>query len=553
MSFKVIKINKAQILTHFVENYLIFTRPIVWNKALFCFIYNLEGRMATTQAPQDTLIATIDLGSNSFHMLVAQEFQGEIRILEKRGTKVQLAAGLDERGKLSIDAQARGLACLREFAQRVQGMPAHNLSVFATNALRAAHNREEFIHAAEPILGYPIEVISGREEARLIYLGVSHTLADDAGKRLVIDIGGGSTEFIIGERFEPLLLESLHMGCVSYTQRFFPQGEINETYFKEAVSAAKQELQKIQKAYKKLGWNSVVGSSGTMRAAVNTVVAQGWHNEMLSAQGLKKLCKKILQFKHVDEVNLPSIKAERQQVFVGGLAIIVAIFESFELDELRYSDGALREGALWDLIGRNAHENVRERAVNALIERFHIDKSQSKQVADTALKLFKQANKVWKLDKVWQNWLIWAAQLHEIGLAISHSSFHKHGAYLLEHSDLLGFSSLGQRILAKLVRTHRRKFPISEFAHFNGQQKNNVIAIARLLRLAVVLNHNRGAHAMPIPKVKIDAEHICLAFPKGWLDKHPLTAKDLVQEAEYQQAAGFTLSYSKKSKRHHEK
>lgn len=499
--------------------------------------------MTTAKESAEELIVTIDLGSNSFHMLVAQEFQGEIRMLEKRGTKVQLAAGLGEDGMLSSEAQMRGLACLREFAQRVQGMSADNLSVLATNALRAAHNREEFIAAAEPILGYPIEVISGREEARLIYLGVCHTLADDAGKRLVIDIGGGSTEFIIGERFEPLLLESLHMGCVSYTQRFFPQGQINEENFKEAVSAAKQELQKIAKTYKKMGWNSVVGTSGTMRAAFNSSVAQGWGRDTLNAQGLKKLRKKILQFKHVDEVDLPSIKPERRQVFVGGLAIIVAIFETLELADLRYCDGALREGALWDLIGRNHHEDVRKRAVKALIERFHIDVQQSQQVAQTAMALFKSANKVWKLDKNWQNWLNWAAQLHEIGLAISHSSFHKHGAYLLEHSDLLGFSNLGQSILAKLVRSHRRKFSLAEFSAFKGQQKQNIIAVARLLRLAVVLNHSRGAHAMPIPKVKIDNEHICLVFPQGWLEEHPLTAKDLTQEAQYQQAAGLHFSY----------
>lgn len=497
---------------------------------------------------QDGLIAAIDLGSNSFHLLVAQEFQGEIRILEKRGQKVQLAAGLDANGHLSKEAQERGLACLREFSQRVQAMQTSNLSIFATNALRVAKNSAEFIEQAEPILGHPIEIISGREEARLIYLGVSHTLSDDSGKRLVIDIGGGSTEFIIGERFEPLLLESLHMGCVSYTKQFFPNGQITEDNFKNAVSAAKRELQKIQKAYKKVGWNSVVGASGTMRAAVNTSIGNQWDVDNLSKQGLKKLRKQILQFSHVDDVNLEGVKPERRQVFVGGLAIIVAIFETFDVDTLNYSDGALREGTLWDLIGRSGHENVRERAVNALIERFHIDVQQSEQVARSAMLLFEQVRSDWELDNDWKNWLNWSAKLHEIGLAISHSGFHKHGAYLLEHSDLLGFSRVGQSILAKLVRTHRRKFPLPEFDIFKGEQRKRVIAIARILRIAVLLNHSRGAHSIPEPSAKVDGTKLCLSFEKGWLENHPLTASDLNQECDYQKSAGLEFKYQSDKK-----
>jgi len=267
--------------------------------------------MTDTQGTPDDLIAAVDLGSNSFHMVIAQEFQGEIRTIEKRGQKVQLGAGLDSAGILSEEAQQRGIDCLREFGQRLQGMDGSRISVLATNALRAARNRKEFISRAEEVLGYPIEVIAGREEARLIYLGVSHTLADDAGKRLVVDIGGGSTEFIIGERFEPLALESLHMGCVSFTRRFFPDGAITEERFNDAVSAASQELLNIESNYKKLGWVNVVGSSGTIRAAEQALVENGWEAEGITASGLKKLRKQMLQYATVDDVALPGVKPER--------------------------------------------------------------------------------------------------------------------------------------------------------------------------------------------------------------------------------------------------
>lgn len=488
------------------------------------------------------LIAAVDLGSNSFHMVLAREFQGEFRILEKRGRKVQLAAGLDEHGMLSAEAQQRGLDCLREFAQFLQGMDGSRVSVLATNALRVAHNRQAFIDQAEQVLGYPIEVIAGREEARLIYLGVSHTLADDAGKRLVIDIGGGSTEFIIGERFEPLALESLRMGCVAYTQQFFPDGQITEARFDDAVAAASQELLNIEAHYKKLGWDSVVGSSGTIRAAEQALIQNGWESEGVSAAGMLKLRRQILQYAHVDDVSLPGVKPERRQVFIGGLAILQAVFNTFGVQRLQYSDGALREGALWDLVGRSAHENVRQRTLQALAERFHTDAQQAQRVQDTALQLLQQVRSDWQLDATGAQWLSRAAQLHEIGLSISHNGFHKHGAYLLEHADLLGFTRQGQARLAALVRSHRRKFLPEYFESLAPQVRPQMIRLARLLRIAVVLNHSRGAHPLPVPHLQAQGDELQLSLPDGWLDEHPLTARDLAGEVQHQKQAGLLLS-----------
>lgn len=494
-----------------------------------------------TNAGSD-LIAAVDLGSNSFHMVLAREFQGEFRVLEKRGQKVQLAAGLDEQGILSEEAQQRGLDCLREFSQFLQGMDGSRVSVLATNALRAARNRQQFIDRAGQILGYPIEVIAGREEARLIYLGVAHTQADDAGKRLVVDIGGGSTEFIIGERFEPLALESLHMGCVSYTKQFFPDGVITESRFNEAVAAASQELQAIQQQYQQLGWHQVVGSSGTIRAVEQALLENGWETEGISAAGLEKLTRQMLSYTHVDEVSLPGVKPERRQVFIGGLAILQAVFQTLKLSRMQYSDGALREGALWDLVGRSGHENVRERTLQALSERFHTDTAQAQRVEEMALQLFQQVRHDWQLDQNWGEWLKRAARLHEIGLSIAHSGFHKHGGYLLEHADLLGFTKQGQARLAALVRSHRRKILPEYFAGLPEPVRPPLIRVARLLRLAVVLNHSRGAHALPVPQLQVDGETLQLTLPAGWLAEHPLTARDLQDEIKLQKQAGLILT-----------
>lgn len=503
-----------------------------------------EQTIPNSQPTETDLIAAIDLGSNSFHMVIAQEFQGEIRTLERRGQKVQLAAGLDERNYLSEEAQQRGLDCLKEFAQRVQGMNPERVSVLATNALRAARNRKEFIDRAETILGYPIEVISGREEARLIYLGVSHTLADDGGKRLVVDIGGGSTEFIIGAKFEPKLLESLHMGCVSYTKKYFPDGNITAARFKEAVSAAQQELQNIETQYKELGWKYAIGSSGTIRAAEFAAVSNEWSSDGLSFKALKTIRDRILAFETLDDVELEGVKPERRQVFIGGLAILFAVFKTFDIEHMVYSDGALREGALWDLVGRSQHENVRERVVQSLMERFYVDVAQAQRVKQTAFDLFSQVKKDWKIPNRWQAWLGWAADLHEIGLSIAHSGFHKHGAYLLRHSDLLGFTHQGQEALALLVRSHRRKFPLDEFDPISTSRRETLMQLAILLRLAVVLNHSRGAHPLPQTIIRVKNRKIEYELPEGWLDEHPLTARDLAAEQEYLKLANWKLNDS---------
>jgi exopolyphosphatase/guanosine-5'-triphosphate,3'-diphosphate pyrophosphatase len=323
--------------------------------------------MPHTPAESFPLIAAIDLGSNSFHMVLAKADHGEIRILERLGDKVQLAAGIDEARLLSEEAMQRGLDCLRRFAQLTSSLPEGAVRIVGTNALREARNRDVFIQRAEAILGHPVEVISGREEARLIYLGVSHSIADTPGKRLVADIGGGSTEFVIGQRFEPLLRESLQMGCVSFTQRFFKDGKITPARYAQAYTAARLEIMGIEHGLRRLGWEDAVGASGTIKAIGLTIQAAGLGTGEVNAEGLAWLKRKVFKLGEADKLDLDGIKPDRRGIFPAGLAILEAIFDACDIQRMSHSEGALREGVLYDLLGRHQHEDVRERTLGSLM------------------------------------------------------------------------------------------------------------------------------------------------------------------------------------------
>lgn len=498
-----------------------------------------------TASYDNDLLAAIDLGSNSFHLMVARSVQGEIRTLERLGDKVQLAAGFDKDGNLTEEAQQRALDCLSRFAPFLTGINPDNIRIVGTNALRAARNTRSFLNRAEKVLGHPLEIISGREEARLIYVGAAHSLAAPQGRRLVADIGGGSTEFIIGEGFEPKALESLHMGCVAYSKRFFPDGQITTKRYQQAVLAAKNELLNIVKPYKKLGWQQVVGTSGTIKATAAVLQQNSWSDGSITREGLNKISKALLKFKDLESIQLEGLRADRARVFPAGVAILQAIFELLDIEEMTFTDGALREGILFDLLGRFSHQDIREQTVSALSERYHADTLQATVVSETALNLFDQVKGSWQLkhDEL-RHILRWAAQLHEIGLAISHSQFHKHGAYLLQHSDLPGFSHQHQAMLAVLVRSHRRKFPMAEFRAQPEALEQPLICLAVLLRLAIHLNHSRPDEANLNAKINVDSRQIRLSFPDGWLEDNPLTLADLETEQTYLDAYGYSLSFA---------
>ncbi len=491
-------------------------------------------------------LAALDLGSNSFHLLVVQVHQGRIQVVDKIKEMVRLAEGLDADDNLSDAVAQRALSCLERLGQRLRDLPPENVRVVGTNTLRRANNASDFIQRAEAALGHTVEVISGREEARLIYLGVSHALEDQHERRLVVDIGGGSTELILGRRYQPEMMESLYMGCVGLSRSFFPNGQIRASRFEEAVNHARQELEPVRRAYREAGWDNAVGASGTILAAQEILNHMGKDQGGLTLKGLEQIRRALVQAKDVSRLSLPGLPAERAPVFPGGLAILYAIFESLDVERLQATSGALREGVIHDLLGRAQQRDVREATVRDLLTRYHIDERHALRVRESALLLLSQVASVWRLaDPDDRLVLGWAADLHEIGMDIAHSQYHKHGGYLLRYMDMPGFSRWDQRQLAALVRAHRRKFPTSD-PSFGGSEGNRLIRLAVLLRLAVVLHRNRGSRPLPHIGLEVgeDKDQITLNIPATWLKRHPLTKLDLQQEAAFLSTVPLKLNIS---------
>ncbi|MBW7472225.1 Ppx/GppA family phosphatase [Marinobacter sp. F4218] len=482
------------------------------------------------------------MGSNSFHMVVARLVHGEIRTLEKMGEKVQLGAGLDELNRLTPEAQDRGLACLSRFAQRLKGMPPESVQIVGTNALRVARNAGEFMDRAEEVLGYPVEIIAGREEARLIYLGVSHTLSDDIGRRLVIDIGGGSTEFIIGQRFEPQELESLHMGCVSFRNRYFPDGKITRRQMDKAITHAELELLNIRRHFRSIGWQSAVGSSGSIKAIASALATLKISDGTITMMGMQELRKRLVDMGKTEKLGDLGVRSDRQSIFPAGFAILMAAFQSLGIEEMEFADGALREGLLYDIAGRIRHEDVRERTISALQERYHVDQEHGAAVEATAVAAWQQVADTWGLRTASDEEVLrWACRLHEIGLTISHSQYHKHGAYLLRYSDLPGFSQQFQRDLATLVRGHRRKFSPAIFEGLDPEDRTRLRYLCVLVRLAVLIQHPRNLESPPDFTLHAHDNKLILEFAEGWLDDRPLTRADLENERDYLSKQDFEL------------
>ncbi|WP_426415143.1 exopolyphosphatase [Aestuariirhabdus sp. LZHN29] len=502
---------------------------------------SMDAKAVSTNERAHELIAAIDLGSNSFHLIVARYEHGEIRPIERIGEKVQLAAGIDAEGNLDQRSMRRGWACLRRFAQYIEGMKPDLVRVVGTKALRMARNRREFTRTAESILKCPVEVISGREEARLIYLGASHTQADDHGQRLVVDIGGGSTELIIGKRFEPKLLESLHMGCVVFSTRFFPDGEVTADRFDQAYYAARLEVLNVLKSYRRLGWDEVLGSSGTIKSVEQVLVASGVTEQGITRAGMESLRQQVIEMGHVDRIQLDGLRPDRSTIFPAGLAILSAVFDALRLKRMRYSDGALREGLLYDMVGSQQHEYVRERTLNALIDRYRIDRKHARRVRKQALGCFRQVAESWRLGSYEREILSTAAWLHELGMAVSHTRYHKHGDYLVRHSDMLGFTSYEQRAVALLIRSHRRSLPVHLYENMSSYYRDRILRLSILLRLSIVLNHIRSEDSLPEYRLGVEGTTLTLNLGSGWLHQHPLIRADFEREVTLLEKVGYTL------------
>lgn len=506
--------------------------------------------MRNARRPLPDVLAAVDLGSNSFHLVVARYSHGQLVIIDRLREMVRLAAGVEENGRIDKEVAARAIACLQRFGQRLRDIHADSVRVVGTNALRIAHRKQAFLERAREALGHPIEIISGMEEARLIYSGVAHTMPSEPGRRLVADIGGGSTELIIGEGLTPLELESLQMGCVSLSERFFRDGKISPKRIERARMAARLELEPVQAAFRRRGWERCAGSSGTVRAIGEAIRALDPSAQHITAAGLARVLAYLQEAGHVRELELDPITEERRPVFPGGVAILAELFEVLSISEMRISEGAMREGLLYDMLGRLTDEDARERTVRGMQQRYHVDGAQAERVEATAVGFLEQVRATWRLDDpLAEQALRWAARLHEIGLDVSHSGYHRHGAYLLENADMPGFPREEQRLLARMVGAHRRKFALEGVEELVPPWDRNAPYVTLLLRLAVLLHRGRSITALPPIALAATPKSLELTFPARWLRDHPLTSADLLQETEYLRASGFRLRVFSKGTR----
>ncbi len=486
-------------------------------------------------------LAAVDLGSNSFHLIIAKIEHGEMRPVQVLAEKVQLGAGLED-GVLSTEAIERGLECLSRFAQALVSVEPERVRVVGTNALRMAKNRNAFTQPAKQLLGTRVDVIYGQEEARLVYLGVAHTLADDSQSRLVVDIGGGSTELIIGERFEPRVMESLQMGCVSYGKSCFPDGQISKGSYRAAYDRACIEASHVRHRYHSRHWQECVGSSGTLQAIETILSLNGWDEGGITRKGLRKLEKKLLKFKRMANIRVEGLAAQRREVILPGVAIVSALFDILEINHMRTSKGALREGVIYDLMGRLSHEDVRERTVNALVQRYAADPDIAGIVERRVRTLYKATSKPWNLTRDDRELLRWAARTHEIGMAISHKQFNRHTAYLLRNADLPGFSQSEQEQLAVLTLGHRSKLADELFTDVAEADVPRLRYLVAIMRIATCFKYAEKLEQLPDFSIQAGPNSLTLDFPEGWLDAHPLTAQELQDECRALASLGLALT-----------
>jgi len=490
--------------------------------------------------PVSTL-AAVDLGSNSFHLAIGRVVDGQIYPLDAVREVVRLGGGLTADKRIDRATQARALEALARLAERLRGFPRNKVRAVGTNALRVAKNASAFLREARQALGFPIEVISGREEARLIFLGVAHALPAAEHRRLVVDVGGGSTEFIIGRGFEPQLTESLYMGCVSYSLKYFPDGGIDKPRMKAAELAARQELAGIVRAYRAAGWDEAVGSSGTARSLDSILRENGFAAEGLTREGLERLRSLLVKQGKADPERIAGLRPNRAPVLPGGLAIMSALFDELGVEAMKVSDAALRHGVLYDLLGRVEHRDMREATVAQFMRRYHIEAAQAERVRSLALVIYDALSPGAEREDDGDRLLLaWAAGLAEIGLSIAHAQYHKHSAYVLSNADMPGFSRMEQARLARIVLAHRGKLAKMQDAGLEAADWKLVFA----LRTASLILRRRGDARLPFLRVAADAGGFAIDLPQSWLEENPLSAAALEAESDHWKSVGMKLQVS---------
>ena len=494
--------------------------------------------------PIPTHVAAVDLGSNSFHMIICNLKDGKLQTIDRLKEMVRLAAGLDEDRYLDQETQDKALACLERFGQRISNFPANSVRIVGTNTLRLAKNAQQFIGKAERALGHPIHIISGIEEARLIYQGVAHSLASNANQRFVMDIGGSSTEYIIGQNDTAHTKESLNMGCVTVSQQFFKNGKISKKAFKKATLFAEHRLEPFQDTFNSKNFDEAIGASGSLKAISNVLQTTGWSNNGITLDGLEQLVNQLLALDHVEQINFPALSIERRPVFIGAVAIVYATFKTLNIQQMTVSDGALREGLVYDLVGRIYDHDIRSQTSQTIAARYHSDQRHAQQIKDTVRYMVGQLqdHPCFSENPTALQYLEWAAELHEIGFEIAHSQYHKHSAYIIENGDLAGFSKQDQNILARLVRSHRKKFNLSRFEDLPAPWRDHAPIMAIVFRLAALLHRNRHI-TRPEFEISIDGRDINLSFAEQWLEQAPLTLADLQWEKQCLREAKYDLSF----------
>ncbi|TDF35749.1 guanosine-5'-triphosphate,3'-diphosphate pyrophosphatase [Alteromonadaceae bacterium M269] len=492
--------------------------------------------------PNSQLYAAVDLGSNSFHLVVVKVAEGNVQIIGKVKQKVSLAAGLDEDNKLDADSLSRGWKCLESFAERLQDIPPHNVRVVATATLRLATNAVEFLAKGQDILQNRIEVISGEEEARQIYLGVAYTSANQ-GNSLVIDIGGASTEVIVGNDMQPIHLTSINMGCVTFIERYFSDKKLTASNFEKAISAAKELLEPHADTFRAFTWKQCLGASGTPQAITEILVTQGI-SDAIKLDYMHELKEQCITCKNLDDLKIKGLTEPRRAIFPSGLSILIALFEMLDIEEMQISGGALREGLIYGML-ENKHDNdIRNQSLDSAVSRFHIELPQALRVRHVAVNLLQQASKHYSFKGIDADAIIKAATLlHEIGLHIEYKLHHKHGAYILDHMQLNGFTQIQQNCIRDLVLSHRQSIEIDVFSRYPKEHQHAMHVLCRIIRLANVLCVRRKDNLLPDIELKISPENWCLVFPEGWLKSHPLIDVELANEKWLQHKVGWQLDF----------
>jgi exopolyphosphatase/guanosine-5'-triphosphate,3'-diphosphate pyrophosphatase len=489
---------------------------------------------------QKSQLAAIDLGSNSFHMVVARLQDNQLQTIDAIKEMVRLAAGLDNNNILSDKKREEALECLRRFGQRIKDLPLENVAAVGTNTLRKARNSASFLAEAELALGFPINIVAGREEARLVYQGVAHSLAQTEDYRLVIDIGGGSTEFIIGKAYDPVMMESINMGCVNFTHKWFADGTITEELIQSAIIDGRRKLEWISDEYLEHGWQECIGSSGTIKTIARILSENYQTGGVIDYPHMKKLCDLFVTTGHVDHIILPGLSEKRAPVIIGGLCVLMAAFEELQIESMQASDGALREGLLNDMFESYRGHDVRMDTVRDLVQRYHIDVAQSARIRTSSVQMYDQLEQ--EQDENLRLLLMWASQLHEIGLFISHTNYPSHSGYIVEQSDMPGFSREIQNTLGLLLRLQRGKLR-PELIEALPRRQQGIELVIVLLRIAIILERSRDWDVTRKLNIKLDGHNIRLKFAKKYLKNHPLTKGDLQQEIQEVAKIGFELSF----------